>query len=203
MISVDPYMILIVVGVLTFIAFWIIFLYKAIGVALENRRVRHGKTFLQPEQESALLRATRSWIGFCPLLSIFFYVQATAGVAGLTFYRLGLAGPWAAGFALYSLISIVLQWLYFEQTTLTVTPTKVIVRSGLIVERRVEIPLGQIKAIAITPEQGWLRKSFREESLHIAAEDTSVRLKALADPIAAKSCIEAARDRSLRQVNAT
>lgn len=203
MISIDPYMILIVMGVLTFIAFWIVCLYKTIGVALENRRVRRGKALTQEEQEPVLLRATRSWIGFFPLLSVFLWIQAAAGVAGLTLYRLELAGSWAAGFALYSLVSIVLQWLYFEQTTLTVTPTKVIVRSGLIVERRVEIPLDRIEALTITPEQGWFRKGFREESLHIEAEDTSVRLKALVDPTAARSCIEAARERHLQQADTT
>lgn len=65
----DFYMILIVIGVIAIFAFWCVILWKAIRIALDNRKAKAGQAVAEPDQEPVLFRTTRSWIAFSPILN--------------------------------------------------------------------------------------------------------------------------------------
>jgi len=162
----DLYMLLIVIGVMVFATFWCVILWKSIRIALDNRKVKAGLAVAEPDQEPVLFRTTRSWIMFSPILSYFSATQFIIGQCALLFFRQGLGGLQAAAFALYSGICIILQWLYFEITTLSVTKSRVILRKGLFVEHRVIILISEITDIETVSSKGIVKiigKSKKEE----------------------------------------
>lgn len=179
-INFDLYMILIVIGVLTILAFWTVFLTKVIRIAVENRKVRNVHSVTEADEEPVLLRVTRSWRAYSPILSVLSFVQVCLGMVCLARIQVGSGGLWSAAFAIYSLIFIVMQWLYFELTSVSVTPTQVVWRRGLFVEQRDNFSLQEITDATLTVEA----KAVRIDAF---------TLDAIPDPDGVKICIETAR----------
>lgn len=189
----DIYMTLIIIGVLTISAFWCVILWKTIRIALDNRKAKIGQAVAEPDQEPILLRTNRSWIAFSPILSCFAVIQLIIGQIVLLFFRQGFGGLQAAAFALYSGIFVILQWLYFEITTLSVTKSRVILRSGLFVENKTIIPISEITQIEIVPPTNWLYSNFNEGTIRIVADTktkTEISLRAIPNPEEIKDFIK-------------
>jgi len=195
-INFDLYMILIVIGVLTILAFWTVFLTKAIRIAVENRKVRNVHSVTEADEEPVLLRVTRSWLAYSPILSVLSFVQVCLGMVCLARIQVGSGGLWSAAFAIYSLIFIVMQWLYFELTSVSVTPTQVVWRRGLFVEQRDNFSLQEITDVRALPPQNSWEREFGVGTLTVEAKAVRIdafTLDAIPDPDGVKICIETAR----------
>ena len=152
----DFYIALIVAAAVALISVWFVLLWKALMVVFDNRRAsREGTSSLvDVPTERIRLRTGSDWVFCYPILSAFEAVQVLIGFSFMVAFR-DLS---TTSMAVYSLLFILLQWLYFETTNLTVTDRRVILRKGLLVEQVLEMPLSDVATVDVAPPKGWWQK---------------------------------------------
>lgn len=183
MVHLNFYIVLIVVAAVALVSVWFVLLWKALIVVFDNRRAsREGTSSLvDVPTERIQLRTGSDWVFCYPILSAFEAVQVLIGFSFMVAFR----DLFTTSLAVYSLLFILLQWLYFETTNLTVTDRRVILRKGLLVEQVIEIPLSDVAMVDAAPPKGWWQKEGEVGDIAISSTGQpaiEIRLKGVPRP---------------------